>query len=522
MQRTLNKSKQTNTNKSKSSPYSRGFFWEARTRILFWYILIVSFIFVVSIPAFRHVLYARVDERVRRELAEKMETFRKLIDAEENAKIRNRTEEFGNIEIDEQLKPPSSKEELKDFFDVFLSRQLPEDDTHLIAFVDGKFYKSSPSARPDPLAKESKLMRRWAKQTQPEQDEKRVTNDSSIDTIIYVTQPVKSKGETLGVFVVAHTTAGERGEALEAVIVSIQVSSVVLIVALIMVWIASGRILAPLRLLSATARSISEFDLNRRLPVQGKGEIAELATTFNEMMDRLQATFTSQRNFINDAGHELRTPITVIRGHLELMNDNDPEEVRETVALVMDELDRMSRFVEDLILLAKAERPDFLQLETVDAGLLTEELFVKVQVLANRNWQLDATAKGKIVVDRQRLTQAVMNLAQNATQYTEQTDTIAIGSLIRQDKIRFWVRDTGEGIAEADQQRIFARFARAANSRRRSEGAGLGLSIVKAIAEAHHGWVELRSRRQVGSTFTIVLPVEPPQEGLSDASHSHR
>jgi signal transduction histidine kinase len=522
MQRTLNRSKEANTETSKSSLYSRGFFWEARTRILFWYVLIMTFIFLVSIPAFRHVLYARVDERVRRELAEKMGTFKQLIDAEENAKLRNQTEEFGNIEIDEQLKPPSSKEELKDFFDVFLSRQLPEDDTHLIAFVDGKFYKSSPSARPDPLAKDSKLMRRWARQTQPEQDEKRVANDSTIDTIIYVTQPVKRDGEILGVFVVAHTTAGERGEALEAVIVSIQVSSVLLLLALILVWIASGRILAPLRLLSVTARSISESDLNQRLPVRGKGEIAELATTFNEMMDRLQAAFTSQRNFINDAGHELRTPITIIRGHLELMSDDDPEEVRETVALVMDELGRMSRFVEDLILLAKAERPDFLLLETIDAGSLTQELFAKAQALANRNWRLDAIPKGKIVVDRQRLTQAVMNLAQNATQYTEQNDTIAIGAVIRKDKIRFWVRDTGEGIVEADQQRIFARFARAANSRRRSEGAGLGLSIVKAIAEAHHGSVELYSRRQVGSTFTIILPVEPPQEGLSDASHSHR
>jgi signal transduction histidine kinase len=364
-------------------------------------------------------------------------------------------------------------------------------------------------------------MRRWAKQTQPEQGDKHFASNT-IDTIIYVTQPVKSNGETLGVFVVAHTTAGERGEALEAVVVSIQVSSVLLIVALILVWLASGQVLAPLTLLSLTARSISEFDSNQRIPIRGKGEIAELANTFNEMMDRLQATFTSQRDFINDAGHELRTPITIIRGHLELMSDDDPEEVRETVALVIDELDRMSRIVEDLILLAKAERPDFLHLETVDVGLLTQELFVKAQALAERNWQLDATGKGQIVVDRQRLTQAVMNLTQNATQHTQKTDTIAIGSVVSKGKVRFWVRDTGEGIAEADQQRIFERFARAANSQRRLEGVGLGLSIVRAIAEAHYGSVKLRSRLGFGSTFTIVLPVEPPQEGVSDASRSHR
>lgn len=207
-------------------------------------------------------------------------------------------------------------------------------------------------------------MRRWAKLTQPEQGERSVS-DKTIENIIYITEPVKINGKTLGVFVVAHTTAGERGEVLDAVSVIVQLSSVVLIVALIFAWLVSGRILAPLRLLMVTTRSISESDLTQRLPVKGKGEIAELAITFNEMMDRLEAAFTSQRNFINDAGHELRTPITIIRGHLELMGDN-PEEVQETVPLVLDELDRMSRFVEDLILLAKAERPDFLQLETVD------------------------------------------------------------------------------------------------------------------------------------------------------------
>ncbi|PLZ90669.1 two-component sensor histidine kinase [Fischerella thermalis CCMEE 5194] len=505
---TPSRSREQDTAKNKFFHPTRGIFWSVQTRILFWYILSTTFIFIIFIPTFREVLYARVDTRVRRELTEKMETFKKLI-YEKDTEVREEIGESRNIKVDEQLKPPSSHEELEDFFDVFLSRQLPEDDTHLIAFVNEKFYKSSPSARPDPLAKDSKLMQRWAKLTQAEQGEKSVS-DKAIENIIYITEPVKINGKTLGVFVVAHTTAGERGEVLEAVSVIVQLSIVVLIVALIFAWLVSGRILAPLRLLIVTTRSISESDLNQRLPVKGKGEIAELAITFNEMMDRLEAAFTSQRNFINDAGHELRTPITIIRGHLELMGDN-PEEVQETVPLVLDELDRMSRFVEDLILLAKAERPDFLQLETVDLDSFTRELFLKAQALADRNWQLEGIGKGKIIVDRHRLTQAVMNLAQNATQHTLSTDRISLGSAINRGKVHFWVKDTGEGIAEADQQRIFRRFARATNSRRRSEGAGLGLSIVQAIAQAHHGSVKLRSRLGFGSTFTIVLPVEPPQ-----------
>jgi signal transduction histidine kinase len=248
--------------------------------------------------------------------------------------------------------------------------------------------------------------------------------------------------------------------------------------------------------------------------VQGKDEITELTVTFNEMLERLQAAFTSQRNFINDAGHELQTPITIVRGHLELLNEEIPPEQYEAVELVIDELDRMSRIVNELLLLAKAEQPDFLYLETVELSLLIEELYAKATALAFRDWHLDAKAAGKIVVDRQRITQAVVNLAQNATQHTKEGDTIALGSALTGDSVRFWVRDTGEGIALADQERIFQRFARGSNGRRRSEGAGLGLAIVRAIAEAHGGMVELMSQPGCGSTFTIVIPLKNPSQGI--------
>lgn len=119
-------------------------------------------------------------------------------------------------------------------------------------------------------------------------------------------------------------------------------------------WVAVGKVLDPLRLLTKTARSITESDLSQRIVVTGSDEIAELAKTFNQMLDRLDAAFSSQRDFINDASHELRTPITIIRGYLELLGD-DPKERRETSEIVNDELERMSRFIDDLLLLAKAE-----------------------------------------------------------------------------------------------------------------------------------------------------------------------
>lgn len=484
------------------------FLGQARTRILLWYALLMAFFIIVAIPAIRQRLFVKVEIRVRQELIEEIDEFKELL-------VKGLKNE--DLEVLEELErnrillpsntPASDREKLAAIFDIFLSRELPEDDTYLIAILNDKFYKSSHRGLPQVINRNSKLMQRWQTLSKPSLGEPEIPA-ANADSIIYAAEPIEVNDKRLGVFVVAHMTAGERKEALEAFYVVIEVTIFVLFLALFLAWFAAGKVLSPLRLLAKTAHSISESDLAQRIKVEGEGELAELAIAFNQMMDRLEAAFASQRNFVNDAGHELRTPITIVQGHLELMGD-DPQERKETLALVMDELERMNRLVNDLLLLARSERPDFLQLETVDIRILTEELFAKAQALGIRNWHLDSVAKGKIVVDRQRITEAIMNLAQNATQHTTEKDKISIGSAIGNKSVRFWVRDTGNGIDLADQQRIFERFARVTNSRRRSDGSGLGLSIVKAIAEAHGGKINLRSQLGTGSTFTIVIPLEP-------------
>jgi signal transduction histidine kinase len=495
-------------------------FGEVRTQILLWYLVLMAFFIAVAIPTIQQRLFSRIEARVRKELIEEMQEFQELLS--EGLKDVDKSV-LERLERQYKLIPlaaPQNREELSTIYEAFMSRSLPEDDTFFIAILDGKFYKSSPRALPLAFKPDSILMQRWEQLSQSSQGEMEVA-DKEVDSILYVAEPIRIKGEIVGVFVVAHTTAGERIEGLEALQVVVEVKVIVLAMALLLAWFMAGRLLAPLKTLTLTAQSINESELTKRIPVRGEGEISELTSTFNAMMDRLEGSFASQRDFINDAGHELRTPITIIRGHLELMGD-DPQEQQETLTLVIDELDRMSRFVDDLLLLAKAERPDFLVLETVDIAVLTEELFTKATALAPRNWQLDTVAKGRMVADRQRLTQAVMNLAQNATQYTTEDGSIFIGSKITKNKVSFWVQDTGEGIIPADQERIFERFARAAASRRRSEGAGLGLSIVRAIAQAHYGNIFLKSKLGTGSTFRIVLPLEPPQEVAFDESNSHR
>lgn len=278
-------------------------------------------------------------------------------------------------------------------------------------------------------------------------------------------------------------------------------------------WAVAGQILYPIRVMRKTAAQISQEDLTRRIPVEGKDDLAVLANEFNKMLDRLESAFATEQRFVDDAGHELRTPITVIRGHLELLSD-DPEERRQTLALVTQELDRMSRIVTDLLALAKAERPDFVQIgEPVDLAELTLDIDAKVQQLAPRTWVLTHVADGEARIDAQRVTQAMLQLAQNATQHTDDGDEIRIASSFGRDDdgqetVVFSVIDTGPGVTAAEASIIFERFARGSARRPAGDrtGAGLGLAIVRAIADGHQGSVFLDSRPGEGATFGLILP----------------
>ncbi|EAW34469.1 cell wall metabolism sensor histidine kinase WalK [Lyngbya sp. PCC 8106] len=480
--------KSLTTKRVKANPFFqvRRIFWETRTYIFLWYLVVMAVFIGLSVPIFSILIWRQVNTRVEEELVEELKAFDTLIDEQ---KI---TEEG------------LTQENLPKFFKHFLSVRIPEDDTFLITILDGKFFRSSPRALPETVWQNSELMGYFLQLNKSERNRYK-TSDPNIGDIMYLTRPVIAEGQIRGLFVVLHTTAGERQEIIESEIIVIKVLFIVLFWALILAWIASGKILAPLRSLSTTALAISESDLSQRIPIKGTGEMAEVAMTFNKMMDRLEAAFTSQQALINDASHELRTPITIIDCHLEQLT-TDSQEQKKIVKLLKDELNRMNRLVNDLLLLAKAERPDFLNCEIVEIGSLTEELYTKATTLAKRNWCLEVKGTGRIIADPQRLTQAFLNLAHNATKYTSEDDVITVGATISKGKFSLWVRDTGEGIDTAHQKKIFERFERDVNGRR-SEGLGLGLAIVKAIASAHQGWVELESQVGIGATFTIVIPV---------------
>lgn len=314
-------------------------------------------------------------------------------------------------------------------------------------------------------------------------------------------------GPTRGFLVVGHLLGPEYAVVRSNAATFAVVATGSLLLLALVGWFAIARLLRPLEELHDTAVNVAADRMSGRVAVRGDDDVADVAAAFNGMLGRLEDSFEEQRRFLDDAGHELRTPLTIVQGHLELMDARDPGDVEAARELVLDELARMSRLVDDLTLLAKARRPDFVRPAAVELGALVDDVMDKVMALGPREWSVDARADAVVDADAQRLTQALLQLVSNAVKFTEPLALVAVGSRVGADGVRLWVRDEGPGIPEGERERIFERFGRASTGRG-VEGSGLGLAIVCAIAEAHDGRVEVESVVGEGSTFTVVLPLE--------------
>jgi signal transduction histidine kinase len=457
-----------------------------RTRLLFRFTILMAVALLASIFVARSILLSRVGDRIDARLVKEVG---------ELHLFRSQAGPLVEMEFNQHV---------RELFRSFLAVDPPGPNESDLAFVDGRLLLRTPRTPPYALDHNADLMARWGSLTHPATGE----IDTPAGPVDFRAETFTSKDGSRGVYVVAVFRNLEQQDVNQATAAAAGVALAALVVGSLLAWTTTGRALRPVMAVTRTAQSISETDLTRRIPVTGDDdEISRLSATFNDMLDRLESAFATQRAFLDDAGHELRTPITVITGQLELLED-DPEARRQTIGLVMGELDRMARIVNDLLLLAKAQQPNLLRFDTIDVAPLTEEILSKARSLTDRNWGCEAVGRGVIVADRHRLTEAVMQLADNAVKHAPD-GALVLGSSVGDGVARFWVRDAGPGIAPEERGRIFDRFSRSRTDRRR-EGAGLGLAIVRAIAEAHHGSVQLDSVPGAGSTFTIVVPVDQP------------
>lgn len=335
-------------------------------------------------------------------------------------------------------------------------------------------------------------------------------------TLRYIASPVTvSTDARNGIFVAAVDLDAEVQPLTDAFLTFAIVAAAALVVVGIVGWYVAGRLLRPIRSLTAAANRITASDVTERIPVVGNDDISRLTATVNGMLDRIEDALVAQRQLLDDVGHELKTPLTIVRGHLELIDVSDPNDVAASRDLAIDELDRMSGLVTDITRLADTGRAGMIATSPVEAGGLMDRIHAKASAIADRDWVVTERAEGIIDVDADRVTQAMLQLAANAVAHGEPGDgRIELGSAMDATTVRFWVRDFGPGVAREAQSRIFDRFQRGPEIRGRGAGgSGLGLAIVANIAAAHGGKAMVESEPGSGATFSILLPTKHRPKG---------
>jgi len=289
--------------------------------------------------------------------------------------------------------------------------------------------------------------------------------------------------------------------------------SVAIVIALILTFILSRRMSSPIGVLAEAARRLGRGDLSQRVQFQGKGEVGELAQSFNSMAADLEHAEQLRRNLVADVAHELRTPLSNIQGYLEAIRDRVMKPNAATIRSLNEETALLSRLVDELQELSLAEAGELkLVYRAEDIAKLVKQ--------AVNSWQPKVTAKEILLsldlpdnlplvnIDRQRVNQVLHNLLENALAHTHKGGTINVAAAKQGDWVEICVSDTGEGIPAEDLPNIFERFYRVDRSRARATGgSGLGLTIARRLVEAHGGQITVQSKLGKGSRFSFTLPI---------------
>lgn len=341
------------------------------------------------------------------------------------------------------------------------------------------------------------------------------TTSAGGEALRVITMPIQDGGEIKGVLEVGQSEE-DLSQALRSLLLVLALAyPVTLAAASAGGAFLAGRALSPIDRLTRLARRITADDLSARLDLNlPNDEVGRLARTLDEMIARLDEAFRRQRQFTADASHELRSPLTAIKGQVGLVRSKrrDEETYRKVLGVVEDEVDQMVRMVDSLLTLARADAGQIsISPEPVDLRELTESVAEQMRPLADGKGVAVAVESGPSVVidgDETLLIRLLLNLLSNAIKFTPDGGRVDLGCKIEEHRAILWVRDTGIGIAREHLGRIFDRFYRIDTARTDSEeGTGLGLSICQWIAHAHGGSIEVASEVGRGTTFTVSLPV---------------
>ncbi len=345
------------------------------------------------------------------------------------------------------------------------------------------------------------------------------------DNVRVIAMPIHRGGQTVAVLLLGHSTGDIRSVFNLLYLLGGILGVISIIISSVAGYYMAKKALKPIEEITSTARAVAAGDLSRRLTSKSQDrEIRVLVLVLNKMFADLETSFQSQKRFVADASHELRLPLTILKGEIEvaLRHPRTAEEYEEILRQQLDTIDRIQRIVNDLLTLARADAGQLeLAQNEVDLSLLLQEVGQQHLILFDSHHvglEMDIEDGLTVMGDAGSLERAVMNLMNNAFKHAPEHSTIHLSAHAVDHSAIISVRDEGAGIPEEEQQHLFDRFFRAddARCRKEGEGAGLGLAICKRIVDAHGGDIWVKSEPGKGAEFLIRLPLAGPNPGLQD------
>ena len=334
--------------------------------------------------------------------------------------------------------------------------------------------------------------------------------------LLFTAVPIVVEGRRAGAVRVTQGVDAVRSEVRNDVIALVGVGAVALLLGLAVAWFLAGSLAKPLRNLAGAARRVTRGDLDARAEVEGSAEQQEVASAFNEMTGRLSGSLRAQREFVANASHQLRTPLTGLRLRLEAaaLKSRDPEVERELTAAER-ETERLARLLSELLTLAgERERP---APQPVDVGEATTAACARWRGPAERTGhrlRLEEGDPAEVAASTEDVAAMLDNLVENALNYSPSGTEVTIGWREEHGGVRIGIADQGPGIGDAEHERLFERFYRGEAGRGGAAGTGLGLSVVEALATRWNGHARLTNRREGGALAELVLPAYRPLRKL--------
>ncbi len=326
-------------------------------------------------------------------------------------------------------------------------------------------------------------------------------------TVEVMAAPIHQAGGPAAVFIATVDLTGLSPATDAAFRLALAEGAVALIAGVASAYLLLRRLLRRIGGITETAEAIGRGRLAERLGEQDTpDEVGDLARSFDSMLDRIQAAVQAQQALLSDVSHQLRTPLTVARGHLEILQrsgTSEPQEVHETLDVAIGELDRMGQLVERLLVLGRAREPVRPDLHDVDLRSFLADFLASCRVIADRNWILEPVPDAVVAFDETEVRGALLNLVDNAVKFTIANDTISVAARIHGPLLRISIDDSGPGIPESDRESVLDRFWRPGHGP--GHGSGLGLAIVSAVCRAHNGRVEIADSDLGGASITMVL-----------------